>query len=407
MVKLTAVGLRNYIDKTRARRDAREKAVMDIYAKYGSAGLSKIFPMGSGSSNISRTKEQKPTVGFSKIKRDSLNPVFTEQDVSMEEAGYLELLRKAPYNISDETAARLIANGDPTIFKRMYEKAQEKAKYYEGELGAAPPESIISTILEKSAEIPARAGGKLNIDKIESYIGREMDSMMKSIIQSQNISRGQVVLGDTFLTKDLGPEKAKPYIDAAVSYSIMFAQNADKRIKDELQKLTLIAQPKDQNVRGRALTDKELAQQKFLINYGQQLEDATNFYKETDNPIRLFGLYGITGLMAEAERMPRLLNEPLVKQYMGLYGGVAGEDSRMILEIPVFRDEIENVQAVLLDGYKPSQIPPSQQSFLHRLLYGGILHRDQVIQLIAGENFSDETTIGMKLGNPFSKNKRF
>ena len=398
MVKLTAVGLRNYIDKTRARRDAREKAVMDIYAKYGSAGLSKIFPMGSGSSNISRTKEQKPTVGFSKIKRDSLNPVFTEQDVSMEEAGYLKLLRDN-YNISDETTARLIANGDPTIFKRMYEKAQEKAKYYEGELGAAPPESIISTILEKSAEIPARAGGKLNIDKIESYIGREMDSMMKSIIQSQNISRGQVILGDTFLTKDLGPEKAKPYIDAAVSYSIMFAQNADKRIKDELQKLTLIAQPKDQNVRGRALTDKELAQQKFLINYGQQLEDATNFYKETDNPIRLFGLYGVTGLMAEAERMPRLLNEPLVKQYMGLYGGVAGEDSRMILEIPVFRDEIENVQAVLLDGYKPSQIPPSQQSFLHRLLYGGILHKDQVIQLIGPD--------GTKLGYPFSKSKRF
>ena len=46
---------------------------MDIYAKYGSAGLSKIFPMGSGSSNISRTKEQKPTVGFSKIKRANMN----------------------------------------------------------------------------------------------------------------------------------------------------------------------------------------------------------------------------------------------------------------------------------------------------------------------------------------------
>ena len=329
MVKLTSVGLRNYIDKTKARRDAREDAIMDIYAKYGSAGLSKIFPMGSRSTNLSRKKEQESTTDFAKIQRDSLNPVFKEQDVSMEEAGYLELLRDN-YNISDETTARLIANGDPTIFKRMYEKAQEKAKYYEEELGAAPPESIISTILEKSAEIPARAGGKVDINKVESYIEREMDSMMKSIIQSQNISRGQVILGDTFLTKDLGPEKAKSYIDAAVSYSVMFAQNADKRIKDELQKLTLIAQPKDQNVRGRALTDKELAQQKFLINYGQQLEDANNFYKETDNPIRLFGLYGVTGLMAEAERMPRLLNEPLVKQYMGIYGGVAGEDSRMI-----------------------------------------------------------------------------
>ena len=39
MVKLTAVGLRNYIDKTRARRDAREQAIMDIYSKTGGIGL--------------------------------------------------------------------------------------------------------------------------------------------------------------------------------------------------------------------------------------------------------------------------------------------------------------------------------------------------------------------------------
>ena len=71
MVKLTAVGLRNYIDKTKARRDAREDAIMDIYAKYGSAGLSKIFPMGSRSTNLSRKKEQESTTDFAKIQRDS------------------------------------------------------------------------------------------------------------------------------------------------------------------------------------------------------------------------------------------------------------------------------------------------------------------------------------------------
>ena len=43
MVKLTAVGLRNYIDKTRARRDAREQAIMDIYSKTGGIGLRRIF----------------------------------------------------------------------------------------------------------------------------------------------------------------------------------------------------------------------------------------------------------------------------------------------------------------------------------------------------------------------------
>lgn len=403
MVKLTAVGLRNYIDKTKARRDAREDAIMDIYAKYGSAGLSKIFPMGSRSTNLSRKKEQESTTDFAKIQRDSLNPVFKEQDVSMEEAGYLELLRK-DYKISDDVSARLIANGDPTIFKRMYEKAQEKAKYYEEELGIKPPESIVSTILEKSAVIPARASGQVDIDKVESYIDREMDSMMKSIIQSESMARGQVILGDTFLRKDMGPKDSAPYVDEAVQYTIMFAQNANRRISDEIEKFRLIAQPASQNQTGRTLTENELMQQDFLIAYQQQLQDALDFYSDNSiggkgNPLRLFQLYGVSGLMSEAERMPNLLNEPNVKKYTELYGGIAGEDARMILNVPVFSGEEENVQAILLDGYKPSLVPEPRQSFLHKLLYGNILHKDQVIQLIGPD--------GTKLGYPFSKNKRF
>lgn len=135
---------------------------------------------------------------FSKIERDSLNPViFTEKDVGMSEQGFLQLLRKT-YNISEGVVARLIANGDPTIFQRIYEAAKESAEYYAEELDVEPPDSIVANIIENSAVIPASPSGRLDIDKVEAYIGREMDSVMKGIIQSESVSRGQVVLGDNF-----------------------------------------------------------------------------------------------------------------------------------------------------------------------------------------------------------------
>jgi len=407
-MKLTAVGIRNYQDKVEARQDQREKTIMDLYNKGGPSILRKVL----GQSNIDNrginlfgNRKSSPDADFSEIERDSLNPtnIFGEQDVKMSEQGYLQLLRKQ-YNISDGVTARLIANGDPTIFQRIYEATKEKAEYYAEELGVEPPDSIVANIVENSAAIPGTPSGKIDIDKVEAYIGREMDSVMRGIIQSQSMQRGQVILGDNFLRKDLGPDKASPYVDEAVQYTLMYAQNADRKISDELERFRLIAQPVDQNQRGRTLTDNEEAQQNFLIAYQQQLQNALDFYDDNKiggkgNPLRLFQLYGISGLLSEAERMPNLMNEPNIKKYAELYGGEAGSDARTILEVPVFEGEENNVQAILMEGYKPSKVPLPQQSFLHRLLYGGILHKDQVIQLIGQD--------GTKLGYPFSKSKRF
>ena len=419
-MRLTARGVRNYQDKVVARQDKREQTIMDLYGKGGSAALRKIFnnsTVDNRGINLFKRKKKSADLDFSEIETDNLNPnlsnIFTQQDVSMDEQGYLELLRKQ-YNISDDAAARLIANGDPTIFQRIYEATKKKAEYYAEELGVEPPDSIVSNIVENSAIVPASPTGKLDIDKVEAYIGREMDSVMKAMIQSEGIQRGRVILGDTFLRKDLGPDKASPYIDEAVQYTLMYAQNANSRISDVLEQFRLIAQPVDQNTRGRTLTEKELIHQDFLMQYQQQLQDAIEHYEKNTiggkgNPLRLFQLFGITGLLSEAERMPNLLNEPNVKKYVELYGGIAGKDARMVLRVPVFLDEQENVQAVLSQGYDriASSVPPAQQSFLHQLLYGNIIHKDQVIQLIAGEDFNSEITAGMNLGNPFSKNKRF
>tara|TARA_A100000164_G_C21827421_1_gene733555 strand:- start:566 stop:1207 length:642 start_codon:yes stop_codon:yes gene_type:complete len=213
------------------------------------------------------------------------------------------------------------------------------------------------------------------------------------------MSRGQVTLGDNYLRKDVGPEKASKYIDAAVDYTVMFAGHAESRVRDEIERLRLIAQPTNQNQTGRQLTEDELEQQRFFIAYREQLADSLEYYKEKDNPLKLFQLYGVSGLMSEAERLPNLLNEPNIKNYIELYGGIAGKDGRMILEIPVFSGEENNVQAILSEGYKPSLVPEFRQSFLHKLLYGGIIHKDQVIQLVGPD--------GTKMGYPFSKNKRF
>jgi len=401
-MRLTARGIKNYQDKATARQDKREQIIMDLYAKTGSTGLAKLMNSSTADNRgfiLPGFRKNKKDIDFAEIDEEGLNPViFNEQDVSLSEAGFLEKLRK-DYNISEDATARLIANGDPTVFQRIYEAASTKARYYAEELDIEPPDSIVSEIVENAAIINASPTGKLDIDKVEAYIGREMDSVMKAMIQSQSMSRGQVTLGDNYLRKDVGPEKASKYIDAAVDYTVMFAGHAESRVRDEIERLRLIAQPTNQNQTGRQLTEDELEQQRFFIAYREQLADSLEYYKEKDNPLKLFQLYGVSGLMSEAERLPNLLNEPNIKNYIELYGGIAGKDGRMILEIPVFSGEENNVQAILSEGYKPSLVPEFRQSFLHKLLYGGIVHKDQVIQLVGPD--------GTKMGYPFSKNKRF
>ena len=112
MVKLTAVGLRNYIDKTRARRDAREEAIMSIYAKTGGVGLRKIF-------------------GSDYRKPDQTADAFNMQDVDTDDIKYSsskaqsQALALKKFGMSEEAIARFAASGDPTVFERLLKKCVE------------------------------------------------------------------------------------------------------------------------------------------------------------------------------------------------------------------------------------------------------------------------------------------
>ena len=195
-MKLTSVGLRNYLDKTRARRDAREQAIMDIYAKHGPAGLGKIFPMGIGSTNSKRYTPTRPKTDD--ITQTSLSPVIGESEsaytfpMSAEESNYMKTLQK-DYGLDDDTAARFMANGDPTVFKRLYEKVNEAQKFYQEQdkpfANSPVSEKFIGEIISGSVDQAASPSGRIDINKVESYIGRELDGLYKSILQQQEMPR--------------------------------------------------------------------------------------------------------------------------------------------------------------------------------------------------------------------------
>tara|TARA_Y100001938_G_scaffold122784_1_gene171502 strand:+ start:1947 stop:2957 length:1011 start_codon:yes stop_codon:yes gene_type:complete len=191
MVKLTAVGLRNYIDKTRARRDAREEAIMSIYAKTGGVGLRKIF-------------------GSDYRKPDQTADAFNMQDVDTDDIKYSsskaqsQALALKRFGMSEEAIARFAASGDPTVFERLLKIVNNQRKLYEGE-GLKMPEEIITQIVEESTISGPASSGRINIPAIEKYIGRELDTLYKGVLEQQDVTAGSVTLFEPTFVESVTP----------------------------------------------------------------------------------------------------------------------------------------------------------------------------------------------------------
>tara|TARA_E500000305_G_C3940892_1_gene197440 strand:- start:40 stop:360 length:321 start_codon:yes stop_codon:yes gene_type:complete len=106
MAKFSNVGLRNYIDKTRARKDAREEAIMSIYAKHGGIGLRKIFG----------SDYRKPDQTADALNMDDIDTDDIRYSSSKAQSQALALKK---YGMSDEALARFASSGDPTVFERL------------------------------------------------------------------------------------------------------------------------------------------------------------------------------------------------------------------------------------------------------------------------------------------------
>ena len=378
MVKLTAVGLRNYIDKTRARRDAREQAIMDIYAKHGPAGLGKIFPMGIGSTNSKRYTPTRPKTDD--ITQTSLSPVIGESEsaytfpMSAEESNYMKTLQK-DYGLDDDTAARFMANGDPTVFKRLYEKVNEAQKFYQEQdkpfANSPVSEKFIGEIISGSVDQAASPSGRIDIDKVESYIGRELDGLYKSILQQQEMPRGQVLLGDRFLGEDFTQTEVTNFVNSATSSTALLAGRQINVLSDKIKSLNdikegYIVDPTGKRTKTtpRNLTEAEVIERDFYINYQQQLNSAREAFEDNQNPLELFEIYGAKGLEEFAKVNPKLLRDPLVNQYL------EEAKAREYILTPAIPGRPTELVPYTTDSHRQRLAAgPSAYSFLYQLLY--------------------------------------
>ena len=303
---------------------------MDIYAKHGPAGLGKIFPMGIGSTNIKRYTSTGPKTDY--ITQTSLSPVIGESEsaytfpMSAEESNYMKTLQK-DYGLDDDTAARFMANGDPTVFKRIYEKVNEAQKFYQKQdkpfANCPVSEKFIGEIISGSVDQAASPSGRIDINKVESYIGRELDGLYKSILQQQEMPRGQVLLGDRFLGEDFTQTEVTNFVNSATSSTALLAGRQINVLSDKIKSLNdikegYIVDPTGKRTKTtpRNLTEAEVIERDFYINYQQQLNSAREAFEDNQNPLELFEIYGAKGLEEFANVNPKLLRDPLVNQYL-------------------------------------------------------------------------------------------
>ena len=206
MAKFSNVGLRNYIDKTRARKDAREEAIMSIYAKHGGIGLRKIFG----------SDYRKPDQTVDALNMDDIDTDDIKYSSSKAESQALKLKE---YGMSNEALARFAASGDPTVFERLLKIVNNQRKLYEGK-GLTMPEEIIAQVVEESTISGPASSGRINIPAIESYIKGKLDPLYKGILEQQDVTAGSVTLFEPTFVEYAGQDKISQLLkNAAKDYS--------------------------------------------------------------------------------------------------------------------------------------------------------------------------------------------
>ena len=319
MVKLTAVGLRNYIDKTRARRDAREEAIMSIYAKTGGVGLRKIF-------------------GSDYRKPDQTADAFNMQDVDTDDIKYSsskaqsQALALKKFGMSEEAIARFAASGDPTVFERLLKIVNNQRKLYEGE-GLKMPEEIITQIVEESTISGPASSGRINIPAIEKYIGRELDTLYKGVLEQQDVTAGSVTLFEPTFVESVTPSD----ITSAIN---LYSDGMMSKAVEE-KRLLLAEKSRLNKIEQKNRTEFENTQITLLSTRLSRIDEIFKMKKE-NQPFAFADLYGNSWIRGFIERNPKYKIEDFPTIYtnaVNIYPQVSSDAMGLaLLRAGVFED---------------------------------------------------------------------
>lgn len=252
------VGALNWLEKADAAQatkkkeeDAKEVLAFELAMKYGPGTLA----------------------GSSSTKSGSGSAISSNEATNV-------LIKK--YNLSNEALAPIIASGDKSATPRILKTLETQRLKYE-EKGLSLPENIVSEILESIVITETEETGKVDIGKLEKFIGREMDSLYKDLLTNQ-ASTGSVYVPERAFVERPEPEDLDRFEKRAIAANLSRAKQDKNKITIKLGEMTSIAETS-------GLSDAQLAEQKWLITRLEEVDRALEANKN-DDVIDLAGLYG-------------------------------------------------------------------------------------------------------------------
>lgn len=277
------IGAVNWLEKADAAQaakkkdeDAKEVLAFELAMKYGTGTLAGSSSTKSGGSAANSSNEATNV-----------------------------LIKK--YNLSNDALAPIIASGDRTATPKLLKTLETQRLKYE-EKGLKLPEDVISEIVESIVITEAEDTGKVDISKLEKFIGREMDSLYKDLLIQQK-STGSVYIPERAFVEAPSLEDLDRFEQRAISANLSRAKQDKSKITTKLGELTSIAETS-------GLNDAQLAEQQWLTNRLGEIDSALEANKNED-VTDLAGLYGTAyidqlknyyGNFKDAPLNPALLN---------------------------------------------------------------------------------------------------
>lgn len=337
-MRITGVGVNRAMKNLMAmkaakeeRRDRKEAVIMDIASKYGIGGLKSLFP-GEDVSQPSKDIYKAPGVDSLEITQRELDEV-PDTSIYLQSNKEINAMNtlKSQYKLDTTAISAFKANGDPDVFQRLLDNVQKKEAKF-AEKGESLPKEYLQTVVNKSVMSNSTVSGKINIGKIEKYIGREMDDLLKQMLLQEETPRGNVLLGEVYYAKKVSLEDLDRFEKQALKSNLTRANSE----KDDV--INFLAKYRDET------SPSYVAAKSWLTGKKVEIEEAIKKYNNND-VLSLAELYGTAYSQKLLEYYPNFKDAPINQAVL--------DASKKIITVPN-----QGVAGILIrDGFfKPGEI---------------------------------------------------
>lgn len=281
------LGAAQYVDWAEEKQDAitktmdeKEALMFSLAGKYGVDFL-------SDGANTTLAGASATTEGFNQA--------------ASSKGGIAVKVLQDKYNISDDVLIPILTSGDKEGPAKLLAQLEKQRIKYE-ELKMQMPESIIAQVAE-SAITTQPSGKKINFDKMEEYIGREMDSMYKAILSAQSTQAGEVFVPEAAFAEQPDQDDLDRFEKRALSFNASRATNEISLLTKQLTTLQQLQESENLSVQKQA----ELS---WVTDRLVEVRDKLKSY-ESGNIVPIAGLYGTLYFDQLLEAYPTFKDVPL------------------------------------------------------------------------------------------------